>query len=108
VTICVLSCLVLTNGCHQWLSGGDKKQKQKKRLTEVMTGHQSAGMLLLLPIEMKNPSRRVCVVSLGFGCLTADCVIQIRCNDPVLLIDAVSSSAADLKLKIFRGRFSKI
>ena len=81
VTICVLSCLVLTNGRHQWLSGGDKKQKQKKRLTEIMTGHQSAGMLLLLPIEMKNAARRVCVVSLGFCCLTADNVIQVRCND---------------------------
>jgi hypothetical protein len=82
VTICVLFCLVLTNGLHQWLSGGDKKQKQKKRLTEIMTGHQSAGMLLLLPIEMKNAARRVYVVSLGFGYFTADNVIQVRCNDP--------------------------
>jgi hypothetical protein len=64
VTICVLSCLVLTNGRHQWLSGGDKKQKQKKRLTEIMTGRQSAGMLLL-PIEMKSAARRVCVVLWG-------------------------------------------
>jgi hypothetical protein len=69
LNICVLSCLVLTDGRHQWLSGGDKKQKQKKRLTEIMTDRQSAGMCCCLPIKMEDAARRVCVVTLGFVCL---------------------------------------
>jgi hypothetical protein len=50
----------LTNGRHQKLSGGDDKQKQKKRVTKIMIGRQSAGMLLL--IEMEAAARRLWVV----------------------------------------------
>jgi hypothetical protein len=59
VTVCGFACLVLTNGRHQWLSRGDKKQKQKKRVTEIMTGRQSAGML---PPMERGPQRVVFVL----------------------------------------------
>jgi hypothetical protein len=63
VTICVLSCLVLTNGRHQWLSRGDKKQKQKKRRTEIMTSQPPECRNVAAPADRDEKRSASCLCS---------------------------------------------